>query len=120
MAQTASGSGFRAALRQKKSRRCRRLEVITGRRQTEWTGATRCPEAGRPSSERESLTTGKQGPKKCAVQPQGVRSARRLGGVHSVTSASRIKPAARGGVQRVGRPVAVGSRIGCEGTGRRR
>src|SRR3989442_839095 len=31
----------------KKSRRCRRLKVITGRRQTEWTGATRCPEVGR-------------------------------------------------------------------------
>src|SRR6516162_9853617 len=31
----------------KGSRRCRRLKVITGRRQTEWTGATRCPEVGR-------------------------------------------------------------------------
>ena len=31
----------------KKSRRCRRLKVITGRRQTEWTGATQCPEVGR-------------------------------------------------------------------------
>src|SRR5215470_16425325 len=35
-------------LAQKKSRRYRRLKVITGRRQTEWTGATRCPEVGRP------------------------------------------------------------------------
>src|SRR5262249_40014185 len=26
---------------------CRRLKAITGRRQTEWTGATRCPEVGR-------------------------------------------------------------------------
>jgi len=25
----------------------RRLEVLTGRRQTEWTGATQCPEDGR-------------------------------------------------------------------------
>src|ERR1700751_3922010 len=31
----------------KRSRRCRRLKAITGRRQTEWTGATRCPEVGR-------------------------------------------------------------------------
>src|SRR5262245_11942138 len=33
---------------QKKSRHCRRLKVRTGRRQTEWTGATRCQEVGRP------------------------------------------------------------------------
>ena len=31
----------------KRSRRRRRLKVITGRRQTEWTGATQCPEDGR-------------------------------------------------------------------------
>src|SRR5215510_7144369 len=31
----------------KRSRRCRRLESYTGRRQTEWTGATQCPEDGR-------------------------------------------------------------------------
>ena len=37
----------RGAANKKKSRRRRRLEVITGRRQTEWTGATRCPEVGR-------------------------------------------------------------------------
>src|SRR6185503_15953363 len=42
----------------KKSRRCRRLKVITGRRQTEWTGATRCPEVGRPSNKGESLIKG--------------------------------------------------------------
>src|SRR5262249_14071437 len=38
---------WRVKTRQKRSRRRRRLEVITGRRQTEWTGATRCPEDGR-------------------------------------------------------------------------
>jgi len=41
---------------QKKSRRFRRLlKLITGRRQTEWTGATRCPNKDDPSHKRESL-----------------------------------------------------------------
>src|ERR1700737_4144735 len=31
------------------------LKLITGRRQTEWTGATRCPNKGHPSHRRESL-----------------------------------------------------------------
>src|SRR5205814_2929209 len=40
----------------KKSRRFRRpLKLITGRRQTEWTGATRCPNEDDPSHNRESL-----------------------------------------------------------------
>src|ERR1017187_9516157 len=42
--------------RQKKSRRFRRLlKLITGRRQTEWTGATRCPNQDNSSHKRESL-----------------------------------------------------------------
>src|SRR5437868_6497663 len=42
---------------QKKSRRFRRLlKLITGRRQTEWTGATRCPNEDDLSHKRESLT----------------------------------------------------------------
>src|SRR5258708_18669425 len=41
---------------QKKSRRFRRLlKLITGRRQTEWTGATRCPKEDNLSHIRESL-----------------------------------------------------------------
>src|SRR5215469_15103253 len=41
---------------QKKSRRFRRLlKLITGRRQTEWTGATRCPNEDAHSHKRESL-----------------------------------------------------------------
>src|SRR5665213_451540 len=41
----------------KKSRRFRRLlKLITGRRQTEWTGATRCPNEDNQSYNRESLT----------------------------------------------------------------
>src|SRR5882757_11040211 len=41
---------------QKKSRRFRRLlKLITGRRQTEWTGATRCPKQDDLSHKRESL-----------------------------------------------------------------
>src|ERR1700737_2418953 len=31
------------------------LKLITGRRQTEWTGATRCPNKGHSSHRRESL-----------------------------------------------------------------
>src|ERR1700692_4816660 len=31
------------------------LKLITGRRQTEWTGATRCPNEDEPSHRRESL-----------------------------------------------------------------
>jgi hypothetical protein len=47
--------------RQKKSRRFRRLlKLITGRRQTEWTGATRCPTKDKPSHKRESLIDRKQ------------------------------------------------------------
>jgi len=46
---------------QKKSRRFRRLlKLITGRRQTEWTGATRCPNKDDPSHKRESLINRKQ------------------------------------------------------------
>src|ERR1700730_16456133 len=42
--------------RPKKSRRFRRLlKLITGRRQTEWTGATRCPNEDDPSHKPESL-----------------------------------------------------------------
>src|SRR3954468_3757490 len=42
--------------RQKKSRRFRRLlKLITGRRQTEWTGATRCPNQDERSHRWESL-----------------------------------------------------------------
>src|SRR5216684_7923602 len=49
------------ARRQKKSRRFRRLlKLITGRRQTEWTGATRCPNKDKPSHKRESLINRKQ------------------------------------------------------------
>src|SRR5215207_4350704 len=45
-----------AVLRTKKSRRFRRLlKLITGRRQTEWTGATRCPNEDSPSHKGESL-----------------------------------------------------------------
>jgi hypothetical protein len=41
---------------QKKSRRFRRLlKLITGRRQTEWTGATQCPNEDSPIHTRESL-----------------------------------------------------------------
>jgi hypothetical protein len=41
---------------QKKSRRFRRLlKLITGRRQTEWTGATRCPNEDNDSHKGESL-----------------------------------------------------------------
>src|SRR6188768_1100776 len=41
----------------KRSRRFRRLlKLITGRRQTEWTGATRCPNEDNVSHNRESLT----------------------------------------------------------------
>src|SRR5580704_4848916 len=44
------------ARRQKKSRRFRRLlKLITGRRQTEWTGATRCPNEDDASHKPESL-----------------------------------------------------------------
>src|SRR5881398_4223424 len=50
-----------AALRTKKSRRFRRLlKLITGRRQTEWTGATRCPNEDDHSHNRESLTDRKR------------------------------------------------------------
>src|SRR4051794_33464313 len=50
-----------AGLREKKSRRFRRLlKLITGRRQTEWTGATRCPNQDGPSHKRESLISGKR------------------------------------------------------------
>ena len=46
---------------QKKSRRFRRLlKLITGRRQTEWTGATRCPNKDDLSHKRESLINRKQ------------------------------------------------------------
>jgi hypothetical protein len=46
---------------QKKSRRFRRLlKLITGRRQTEWTGATRCPNKDDPSHKRESLINRKR------------------------------------------------------------
>src|SRR6202521_2794529 len=46
---------------QKKSRRFRRLlKLITGRRQTEWTGATRCPNKDKSSHKRESLINRKQ------------------------------------------------------------
>src|SRR5437667_7957857 len=46
---------------QKKSRRFRRLlKLITGRRQTEWTGATRCPNEDDQSHNRESLTDRKR------------------------------------------------------------
>src|SRR3954447_10260421 len=45
-----------AVLRAKKSRRFRRLlKLITGRRQTEWTGATRCPNEDNHSHKGESL-----------------------------------------------------------------
>src|SRR5882724_8086095 len=47
---------FPAHARTKKSRRFRRLlKLITGRRQTEWTGATRCPNEDGHSHNRESL-----------------------------------------------------------------
>jgi hypothetical protein len=36
------------------------LKLITGRRQTEWTGATRCPTKDKPSHKRESLINRKQ------------------------------------------------------------
>src|SRR5437588_9031430 len=48
--------GFQQMRTQKKSRRFRRLlKLITGRRQTEWTGATRCPNEDEHSHIRESL-----------------------------------------------------------------
>ena len=53
------GQNSRAAT--KKSRRFRRLlKLITGRRQTEWTGATRCPNEDDASHKRESLTDRKR------------------------------------------------------------
>src|SRR5437763_13198196 len=53
--------GFQLMRRTKKSRRFRRLlKLITGRRQTEWTGATRCPNEDDPSHKRESLTDRKR------------------------------------------------------------
>src|ERR1700722_2515226 len=36
------------------------LKLITGRRQTEWTGATRCPNEDSASHRRESLTNRKR------------------------------------------------------------
>src|SRR4029078_3236845 len=49
-------SGFQLMGGQKKSRRFRRLlKLITGRRQTEWTGATRCPNEDNHSHKGESL-----------------------------------------------------------------
>jgi hypothetical protein len=46
---------------QKKSRRFRRLlKLITGRRQTEWTGATRCPNEDNASHKGESLMNRKK------------------------------------------------------------
>src|SRR6202790_2861652 len=46
---------------QKKSRRFRRLlKLITGRRQTEWTGATRCPNEDNASHIRETLINRKR------------------------------------------------------------
>ena len=46
---------------QKKSRRFRRLlKLITGRRQTEWTGATRCPNEDDASHKGESLIVRKR------------------------------------------------------------
>jgi hypothetical protein len=51
----------RAENAQKKSRRFRRLlKLITGRRQTEWTGATRCPNEDAASHKRESLMNRKE------------------------------------------------------------
>src|SRR3954454_14389497 len=48
--------GFQLHAATKKSRRFRRLlKLITGRRPTEWTGATRCPNEDDPSHKRESL-----------------------------------------------------------------
>src|ERR1700694_4661671 len=45
----------------KKTRRFRRLlKLITGRRQTEWTGATRCPNEDGFSHKRESLINRKR------------------------------------------------------------
>src|SRR5215468_2040426 len=45
----------------KKSCRFRRLvKLITGRRQTEWTGATRCPNEDADSHKRESLMNRKE------------------------------------------------------------
>src|SRR6476646_8516703 len=53
--------GFQLMRGQKKSRRFRRLlKLITGRRQTEWTGATRCPKEDVPSHNREGLTDRKR------------------------------------------------------------
>src|SRR5262249_46143455 len=52
-----SGQKQGRTVNKKRSRRCRRLKVITGRRQTEWTGATRCPEMDTTSNDWESLTT---------------------------------------------------------------
>src|SRR3979409_787388 len=53
--------GFQLMRRTKKSRRFRRLlKLITGRRQTEWTGATRCPNKDDLSHKRESLINRKQ------------------------------------------------------------
>jgi hypothetical protein len=47
--------------RQKKSRRFRRLlKLITGRRQTEWTGATRCPNEDNASHKGEGLMNRKK------------------------------------------------------------
>src|SRR3954452_13231942 len=68
----ARGAGFRVRAEevrpgmttysQKKSRRFRRLlKLITGRRQTEWTGATRCPNKDDLSHIRESLIDRKRG-----------------------------------------------------------
>jgi hypothetical protein len=56
-----AGGVKEAATSQKKSRRFRRLlKLITGRRQTEWTGATRCPNEDGFSHKRESLINRKR------------------------------------------------------------
>src|SRR3954468_21935004 len=53
--------GYQLMPRTKKSRRFRRLlKLITGRRQTEWTGATRCPNEDDRSHKGESLILPKQ------------------------------------------------------------
>src|SRR2546421_11661362 len=53
--QRRDGMAERATAQKKRRRFGRLLKLITGRRQTEWTGATRCPNKDDSSHNRESL-----------------------------------------------------------------
>src|SRR3978361_418894 len=86
--------GFQLMRRTKKSRRFRRLlKLITGRRQTEWTGATRCPNQDGPSHRRESLIDRKRPSSfsfRCQCRPLA-ESANSLFTTRSTTAAQVLK-----------------------------